>query len=288
MLTRLTRLIGVALAAVAVAGPAHAATPAPAAALPVVDMALVEVAAQVEGRYGDQPGLGDNASTRLVQQALAARGFPTAADGWYGRGATAAYAAYQRSLGYTGIDANGLPGPTSLRLLGTDRFTVTRPVSTGSTTDSYGGARVNTRTRRMLAAADGTLPWAIRLDQGSYCAFGSACDPTSVGTHDGGGVVDINVDGLSSTQRWRMVRALRTVGFAAWLRTPAQCGGCWPYHVHAVAIGDPDLWQRDGGLTNRDQVADHYVGRNGLADHAADDTPAAYRVPFTWWERYTG
>jgi hypothetical protein len=90
---------------------------------------------------------------------------------------------------------------------------------------------------------------------------------------------------LTTTQRWQTVRALRAVGFAAWLRTPAQCGGCWPYHIHAVAIGDPDLWQRGGGLANRDQVADYAVGRNGLASHAADDTPAAYRVPFTWWER---
>lgn len=287
MLIRRYALVGAAaLAVTAAAVPASGAVPT--AAGPAVDMAVVEVAAQVEGRYGDQAGLGDDASTRLVQQALSARGFPAAADGWYGRATTAAYAAYQRSLGYSGIDANGLPGPSSLSLLGTDRFTVTHPVSTGSTSDSYGGARVNTRTRRMLAAADGTVPWSIRLDQGSYCAFGgTGCDPTSAGTHDGGGVVDVNAAGLTGTQRWRTVRALRTVGFAAWLRTPAQCGGCWPYHIHAVAIGDPDLWQRDGGVTNRDQVADYYVGLNGLAGHAADETPAAYRAPFTWWERYT-
>lgn len=285
MLIRRCLLLGSAVVAVTAATAVPPATAAP-AGLPVVDMAVVEVAAQVEGRYGDQPGLGDDAATRLVQAALTDRGFPAAADGWYGRGTTAAYAAYQRSLGYTGIAANGLPGPASLRLLGTGRFTVTSVVSTGSTTDRYGGARVNTRTRRMLAAADGTVPWGIRLDQGSYCAFGATvCDPTSAGTHDGGGVVDVTVTGLTTTQRWRTVRALRSVGFAAWLRTPAQCGGCWPFHIHAVAIGDPDLWQRDGGVTNRDQVADYYVGRNGLSGHAADDTPAAYRVPFTWWER---
>ena len=28
------------------------------------------------------------------------------------------------------------------------------------------------------------------------------------------------------------------------------------------------------------------VGKNGLANHAADDTPTAYRMPFTWWEKY--
>ena len=78
---------------------------------------------------------------------------------------------------------------------------------------------------------------------------------------------------------------LRTVGFAAWLRTPAQG---FSYHVHAVAVGDPDIWQRDGGHVARDQVCDYYRGRNGLASHAADNTPTAYRVPFTWWERFKG
>ncbi|MEU2759400.1 peptidoglycan-binding protein [Streptomyces sp. NPDC007094] len=41
---------------------------------------------------------------------------------------TQAYAAYQRSLGYTGTDADGVPGATSLRrLLGTLPGTTTRP-----------------------------------------------------------------------------------------------------------------------------------------------------------------
>jgi len=93
------------------------------------------------------------------------------------------------------------------------------------------------------------------------------------------------VTSLSTTQRWQLVGALRTVGFAAWLRTPAQG---FSYHVHAVAIGDPDIWQRDGGHVARDQVCDYYKGLNGLASHAADNTPSAYRVSFTWWERFKG
>jgi hypothetical protein len=75
------------------------------------------------------------------------------------------------------------------------------------------------------------------------------------------------------------VKALRTVGFAAWLRNPSQ--GDWPYHIHAAAVSDPDL---SGAARN--QIHDYYFGRNGLANHAADDTPPAYRVPFTWWEKY--
>lgn len=248
-------------------------------------MAAVEAAAQAEGLYGNEPGIGDDASTKLVQKALAAKGLGTQADGWYGRGTTSSYAAYQRSLGYSGIDANGLPGPGSLARLGSGRFTIAHRVEVGSTQDAYRGVRVNTRTKQMLTAADGLVAWNIRLSQGSYCGLQSnGCASASAGTHDGGGVVDVSVSGLSTAQRWATVKALRTVGFAAWLRTPAQG---FSYHIHAVAIGDPDLWQRNGAYTNRDQVADYYVGRNGLAGHGSDNTPSAYRVRFTWWEKYS-
>jgi hypothetical protein len=253
--------------------------------MPVVNMAAVEAAAQAEGRYGNQPGIGDDASTKLVQKALVAKGFRTSTDGWYGRGTTVAYAAYQRSLGYSGINANGLPGAGSLAKLGSGRFTIAHKVDVGSIRDSYRGVRVNTRTKQMLTSADRLVTWNITLSQGSYCGLQSnGCASASAGTHDGGGTIDVSVSGLSTTQRWRTVKALRTVGFAAWLRTPAQG---FPYHIHAVAIGDPDLWQRDGAFTNRDQVADYYVGKNGLAGHGSDDTPTAYRAPFTWWEKYS-
>jgi hypothetical protein len=260
-----------------------AAAPRAEAALPSVDMARVLAAAQVEPRCGDKAGLADNASTRLVQSALRAKGISTTADGWYGSGTTSSYTTWQRRLGYSGIDANGLPGVTSLTKLGTNRFSVAHKVNVGSRSDSYGGKRVNTRTRQMLRAADNLLPrWNFSLVQGSYNPGGVSA---SAGTHDGGGVVDVSVAGLSSTQMWQEVKALRTVGFAAWLRTPAQG---FSYHIHAVAIADPDIWQKDGGHVARDQVCDYYIGKNGLAGHGADNTPSSYRVPFTWWERYKG
>jgi hypothetical protein len=264
--------------------PAHAASPP--APLPVVDMTAVAAAAQVEGFRGNQIGLGDDASTRLVQLALIAKGFRVVADGHYGRATTAAYIKYQRSLGYRKIDANGIPGPQSLAKLGRGRFTVAGVVQVGSRKDTYGAKRVNTRTKLMLASADLTVPWTIQVSQGSYCSLEKrGCAAASGGTHDGGGAIDLKVTGLSTTQRWRTVQALRSVGFAAWLRSPGQCGGCWPYHIHAVAIGDTDLWQKNGKYGNRDQVADYFVGRNGLSGHGRDNTPARYRVPFTTWER---
>lgn len=273
-LTAAALLLGVA--------PAHAATPQP---LPVVDMSAVVLAAQVEGYRGNQVGLGDDASTALVQLALNARGYRVVVDGHYGRATTTAYAKFQRSLGYRSIDANGIPGPSSLAKLGRNRFTVANVVEVGSRNDRYGSKRVNTRTKLMLATADAAVPWTIVVSQGSYCKFEKHCASASGGTHDGGGALDIKVSNLSSTKRWRTVQALRAAGFAAWLRTPSQCGGCWPYHIHAIAIGDTDMWQSNGKYTNRDQVADYYVGRNGLAGHARDNTPLKYRAPFTTFER---
>jgi hypothetical protein len=256
--------------------PVLVGTPA-AAALATVDMEQVLLACQVDPpKSGTGTTPGAQAHVLAVEQALQAKGLLAAAqtDGHYGTATLDAYAAWQRSLGFSGLDANGVPGRTSLTQLGSGRFTVSRPVTAGSRTDSYGGKRVNTRTADMLRRADGTLSWSLTLTQGSY----NSSNPDSAGTHDGGGVVDISVSSLTTTQRWQTVRALRTVGFAAWLRTPADG---FEYHIHANAISDPDM-SRPG----RNQVHDYYFGRNGLANHAADNTPEAYRVPLTWWEKY--
>jgi len=267
---------GAMTAAAAVA--ANAALASPAAALAVVDMEMVLLAAQLDPPKPDE-GLTPGAGTSVteVERALNAKGLLSSAyiDGHYGSSTVSAYAAWQRSLGYSGIDANGIPGPTSLTKLGENRYTVSRPVYTGSRTDSYGGEQVNTRTRNMLVAADALVSWSLTLSQGSY----NTTNPSSAGTHDGGGVVDISVSTMTTTQRWQTVKALRTVGFAAWLRNPSQ--GDWPYHIHAVGILDPDM-----SAPARNQVYDYYIGKNGLANHLADDTPSSYRVAFTWWEKY--
>lgn len=262
-----------ATAGLTIVGPGTASR---ALALASVNMELVEAAAQVEPDYGHKPALGATDHVILVQSALIAKGFSTSADGWYGNGTTSAYAAYQRSLGYTGLAANGLPGPSSLTSLGLNRYTVTNKITVGAKV-AYSGVTLNTRTKSMVTAADGKVSWALDLTQGSYNPGGVG---QSAGTHDGGGACDISVSGRTQTQIWQTVQALRTVGFAAWYRTPAE--GDWAAHIHCIAVGDTDL-----PLSARDQVADYYVGKNGLASHAADTTPTAYRVPFTWWEKYS-
>jgi len=265
------------LAAALVAGALTPAAPASAArSRPAVNMEATVKAAQIDPRRADDTRTpGAATSVRLVEQALHAKHLLAAkwVDGYFGTTTVAAYTAYQRSLGYTGLAANGLPGRASLAKLGKGRFTVTHPLSPGARVDRGAGVVVNARTEAMLTAAERALGRPLALDQGSYNPGG---DPTSAGTHDGGGVVDVSVKGMTAAYRVTVARALRRVGFAAWVRTPRQ--GDWPYHVHAVAISDPDL-----SSPAQHQVGDYYLGRNGLADRGPDDGP---KVTIRTWEEY--
>lgn len=241
-------------------------------------------------------------SNKIVQAALHKFRPPVTVDGDYGPKTKAAYKAWQESLGFTGSDADGLPGITSLTRLGAKYgFNVTRR-SPGTTTPpppvvvpptdgigiadyltapepaarysrlSYGGRTVNRRTADMLALAARWAGVTISLTQGSYNAGGVSA---SAGTHDGGGAVDINVNNWSSSTRAKVVLALRKAGFAAWLRTPAQG---FAYHIHAIAIGDVEASR---GAKN--QVQSYFNGRNGLANNGADD--AERRWP-NWADKY--
>jgi peptidoglycan hydrolase-like protein with peptidoglycan-binding domain len=272
---------GCAIAASAVlAGPANAMIPPDdgggASSLPTVNMEAVLKAAQLDpGRPGTGITRGAKPSVLRVERALANQGLlaRNLVDGSYGSSTIAAYAAWQQKLGFSGIGANGLPGKTSLTRLGKGRFTVTRVVDPGARV-AYSGVTVNTRTRAMLRAAGRRVARGCVLDltQGSYSSGVSQ----SAGTHDGGGAADISVHSLCGRSHAAVVRALRTVGFAAWYRTPAQ--GDWPTHIHAIAISDPDL---SSGAQS--QVGDYFSGRNGLAGHGPDDGPA---VPKVTWEQF--
>ncbi|MCK2213731.1 peptidoglycan-binding protein [Actinomadura sp. ATCC 31491] len=260
----------------AIAGPAaQAARAADAGALPSVNMAATVKAAQIDPRRPDDtltPGA--RAGVLLVEEALRDRRLLDAkwVDGYFGTTTVAAYAGYQRSLGLTGLAANGLPGRTSLTKLGAGRFTVTDVVEPGAKV-SVDGMTVDARTRDMLAEAERLLGRDLTLDQGSYNPGG---DPTSAGTHDGGGVVDVSVKGMNAATRTAVVRALRLVGFAAWVRSPRQ--GDWPWHIHAAAISDTDLSSQA-----QHQIGDYYLGLNGLAGRGQDDGP---RVAVRTWEEY--
>jgi hypothetical protein len=253
-------------AGVGVAGSASAAT--------VVDMEALLLAAQWDPRKPDQ-GIttGAKASVLAVEGALADEGLLAASyvDGHFGTTTVTAYAAWQRQLGYSGLAANGLPGSASLAVLGSGRFTVTRVVQPGART-TFHGVTVNARTKAMLVEGQSHIAQNLVMEQGSY----STSDPSSAGTHAGGGAVDIHVDNLTSTQRVTAVRELRKVGFAAWLRSPSQ--GDWDWHIHAVATSDPDL-----STEAQHQIGDYYLGLNGLANRQPDDGPQVAKVA---WEAY--
>jgi peptidoglycan hydrolase-like protein with peptidoglycan-binding domain len=266
--------LSIVLAGPAVASPLGPDT-APAPAATTVDMEAVVMAAQIDPRRADT-AVTDAAgpSVTYVERALQARGLLAGrfVDGHFGTRTITAYAAWQRSLGLTGLGATGLPNTPSLRALGQGRYVVVRTIGPGGTV-TVDGATVNTRTRAMLREAERLIGLDLAIDQGSYNPGG---DPTSAGTHDGGGVLDLAVAGMNATTRATVVRALRRVGFAAWLRSPAQ--GDWPWHIHAVAINDTDL-----SAPAQHQAGDYHLGRNGLANRAPDDGP---RVPKHAWEEY--
>ncbi|WP_018157468.1 hypothetical protein [Demetria terragena] len=253
------------LSAITVAGLATAgfATSAPAEAATSINMGKVVLAAQWDpAKAGSSIVDGAGPSVKAVEQKLAAKKLLDSkyVDGHFGTTTITAYAKWQKSLGYSGLAASGLPGKTSLEKLG---LTVTNTISVGAKT-TVDGKTVNTRTKNMLAAAEkkaGNLP----LTQGSYNPGGVGA---SAGTHDGGGALDISVRNISD--KTAAVKALRQVGFAAWLRTTAQ--GFDP-HIHAIAVNDTDM-----SPSAQDQVGDYYEGRNGLASGAADDGPKVTKV----------
>lgn len=135
------------------------------------------------------------------------------------------------------------------------------------------GHTTNRRTARMLAEAE-RIGGPLRITQGSYNNSVGA----SAGTHDGGGVLDLSVRGLTMTQINRRVRALRRVGFAAWYRPALP--RVWGPHIHAVAVGTNDL-----APAAARQVAALRRGRDGLAGNNLD-RHRGMGLPVVLWEDY--
>lgn len=108
----------------------------------------------------------------------------------------------------------------------------------------------NARTLAMLdhaqalySAQGGIIDLRVALTQGSYTGGALAA---SFGTHDGGGAVDLSVrHPVTWDILWDeidpLIAALRTAGFAAWLRDTGDLYPDSPIHIHAIAIGDREL-----------------------------------------------
>ena len=141
-------------------------------------------------------------------------------------------------------------------------------------TTYWRGVLLDDRSAAMMDAVAGMVEPTLVATQGSYNGGGVSA---SAGTHDGGGAIDLSASELSPAERDEVVAAMRRVGWAAWLRTPAQAA--WGYHIHAIAVDCPDL---SSGAAY--QVQEYFAGRNGLAGRGADDGPSDYVG--TTWEDY--
>ena len=108
--------------------PVPAPTPAPSVPVLALDHVIAAVALDsADSNPTDRVNYGDPAGSRALEQALADLGYdPGPIDGSLGTSFKRAYARWQRRLGYSGADADGIPGRASLVELGnrTGRFTV--------------------------------------------------------------------------------------------------------------------------------------------------------------------
>lgn len=232
-----------------------------ATAKPVINMERLLIAAQLDQyRPGNGKTAGAVKSVKRVQRQLRRRGFDVAVDGNFGGQTMNAYAGWQRRLGYSGLDASGMPGETSLKRLAGRRFDVTRVVRPGPRR-TWSGVTLNRRTIRMVKAAGrlvGGRRCVLDVTKGSY----TGPDSSSQATHAGGGAIDLSVRTRCGRSVKRIVRKLRRVGFAAWYRN-------WPgnRHIHAIAISDPDLATEiafPGWFDAREQVVAFAQKKDGL------------------------
>lgn len=138
---------------------------------------------------------------------------------------------------------------------------------------TFRGVTLNWRTAEMLVVAEKKISYApVELSQGSWSNAAA-----SAGTHAGGGALDVRGSKggvpLTRAELDEAQLELRRIGFAAWVRTPSQ--GNWPFHVHAIAIGDRDM--SDAAAA---QVVAYKNGRDGLAGNGPDYGPRPTWTPY--------
>jgi hypothetical protein len=251
---------------------APASASAEVTALPVVNHERLLLAAQLDPSKPDR-GLtsGAEASVKTVKAALRAKGLLAASDtdGHFGRATMDAWRAWEGRVHTTANpwSTNGLPSLYELNELAPNRFTLSNKVDQGSWVTEDGEA-VNERTRAMFHKAE-ALSSNMTITQGRGGA------DASVGTHMGGGVIDIRVNDAPAQTSAR-VAALRKVGFAAWFRD-------WSgnEHIHAIAVGDP--WVAYGSHRSLCQI---YQFRFGGEGGSCSDSTAGTDRPLVWWEQY--
>lgn len=142
-------------------------------------------------------------------------------------------------------------------------------------------ARINDRTEAALIEAirlfhEKYPNVPVYVTQGAMFGHGGGA-VASAGVHDGTSALDLSTRGMTRTQALYLVRCMRRVGFAAWLRL--FLAGVWPEHIHALLIGSKGLPR-----LAVNQVKSYLAGRTGLVGNAVDHLNGA--VFNTTWEKY--
>ena len=169
-----------------------------------------------------------------------------------------------------------IPAPTAIPIVypKADPAGCLRPVD-GYDIVTINGHYLNERTASMLRYSQQLYGGEIELD-GSAVTQGSYTDAVvmSFGTHAGGGAVDLSVFYPGTYQPayddiGRILRALRTAGFAAWLRDLDELQPGSPIHIHAVAVGDRQL--SSAALDQLRGETGYFRWNNGLPAKPAPD-----------------
>lgn len=145
------------------------------------------------------------------------------------------------------------------------------------------GHTISARTYKMLQQAatlyGGEIDVAGKaIILGSYLA--ESTDKLS--EHSGGGAVDISVMRAGThtvlyNEVEPLIRILRTVGFAAWLRMDGEEGPDSEIHIHALSIGDKDL--SDSAQEQITGPSGYFRGGSGLASESGDPQPDRHGGP---------
>lgn len=104
----------------------------------------------------------------------------------------------------------------------------------------------------------------VVITQGAFMTLAGGGAAGSAGYHDEGGTFDLRVWNLSEDQVGQLVRSLRAMGAAAWLRN-LEHGGFEDPHIHFVLGTDRPL--SEGAAF---QWSEYLAGRDGLAGRGAD------------------
>ena len=130
-------------------------------------------------------------------------------------------------------------------------------------TDSSGRPILMTRRmRRWWRRVCRRLGFTPVIVQGAFMARVGGGAKDSAGYHDGGGCLDLRTRDLTDAKIERLVRVLRLMGAAAWVRDERH--GMEP-HIHLVLGYDFDL-----SAGARNQWRDYIAGWDGLARRGRD------------------